>query len=586
MKSPKEIIEFMKKDYHWAYALIITMVLANVVYDYHFLTKETAPQSWDQSRHLISSLSYYYILTSDLGLSDKLSRMLAVDDYYPPFYHFSTVLMYSLFGDTHPGSAIMINAVYLGILVFSAYGIGKTLFSREVGLLTAFMVLMYPVTFDRQHEYMIELALIAFVSLSIYLLLRTEHFKRRIYSIGFGIAFGLSVLTKWTSLFFIIGPFIWISYESLVPYLNKKSKACSFCGKAVEKPITDANKVFCSKHCRSAYKKSPKPDAREQALINLIIAGTVSLAVALPWYSVHLDDVLNTLSWGVEFWGTIAGAPDVLSLKSFVYYLFALVDQVSFMFFVVFLISAIFLFKSPARQSQKILLLSWIVIPYIVLTSLKNKNPGYTDPAIVSVAVISALWLSSIQDRKAKISTLLVLFVLGSSQLIMPSLGYNNLHDVSRFDMSLGTVALYNGHGRPPINQDWKVEDVLKDILSDAGQNPRIQNRAVYVVVLPDTDHINGLTFSYYSYLNRFPFDVYNGAYIGKEIFTRNVLNFDYVVLKTGENGNPAYQKTVDELYELFNSHTSSYDLIKETSLPDGSELKVYRNNYLPKPGT
>ena len=206
MKSPEEIIEFMRKDYHWAYAILIAMVLTNVVYDYYFLTKETAPQSWDQSRHLISSLSYYYILTSDLGLSDKISRILDVDNYYPPFYHFSTIIMYFLFGDTHPGSAIMINTVYLAILAFSAYGIGKKLFNREVGLLTAFLVLMYPVAFDRQHEYMIELALMALVSLSIYMLLCTDHFKNRAYSLAFGIVFGLSVLTKWTALFFIIGP--------------------------------------------------------------------------------------------------------------------------------------------------------------------------------------------------------------------------------------------------------------------------------------------------------------------------------------------------------------------------------------------
>ena len=105
----------------------------------------------------------------------------------------------------------------------------------------------------------------------------------------------------------------------------------------MEKPVTEMNRVFCSKQCKIAYKKSPKSDPRIQPLISLITGGALSLAVALPWYSVHLDDVLNTLSWGVEFWGTIGGAPEVLTLKSFVYYLFALIDyQVSFAFFIVF----------------------------------------------------------------------------------------------------------------------------------------------------------------------------------------------------------------------------------------------------------
>jgi len=582
----KEIIKFMRKDYHWAYVIIIAMVLTNVTYDYYFVTKETAPQSWDQSRHLISSLSYYYILTSDLGFSDKIERMLQVDNYYPPFYHFSTILMYFLFGDTHPRTAIMINAIYLGILIFSAYGIGKKLFNREVGLITAFLVLMYPAVFDRQHEYMIELALMALVSLSIYFLLCTDNFKNRKYSLAFGIVFGLSVLTKWTAIFFIIGPLIWVLYEAFIPYLNKKSQICSFCGKIVEKPMTYLNKVFCSKECKRAYKKSPKPIPGLFSLTNLIIASIASLAVALPWYYVHLSDVINTLSWGIEFWGSSEGDPEVVSLQSFTYYLFSLMSyQISFVFFIIFLISIIFLFKSQSLQSQKIILLSWIMIPYIVMTSLRNKNYGYTDPIIVAVAVISALWLSSLPNKKTKVSLLLILFVFGSSQLIMPSLGYAKISDATRFDTSLGTIELYNRYGRPPINENWKVEETLKEILYDARNNPRIQNRQVYMVVLPDTSQINGLTFSYYSYLNRLPIQSYNGAYIGKEIFAQNILNFDYVILKTGKNGNFAYQKTVDELYGLFNSHISSYTLIKETSLPDGSKLKVYRNNYLPNSG-
>jgi hypothetical protein len=587
MKSPEEIIDFLRKDHHWAYAVIIAMVLTNVAYDYYFVTKETAPQSWDQSRHLISSLSYYYILTSDLGFSDKISRMLQVDNYYPPFYHFSTVLMYFLFRDTHPSTAIMINTIYLGILVFSAHGIGKKLFNREVGLLTAFLVLMYPPVFDRQHEYMIELALMAFVSLSIYLLLCTDHFKNRMFSLAFGIVFGLSVLTKWTSIFFIIGPLIWVSYETFKPYINKKTKVCSYCGKIVEKPINNANKVFCSKQCKNAYNKSPKSNPGTISLINLIIAGAVSLIVALPWYSIHLSDVINTLSWGIEYWGTSEGDPEVLTLKSLTYYLFSLISyQASFVFFIIFLIGMIFLLKSSSIRVQKILLLLWILIPYVVMTSLRNKNTGYTDAIIVAVAVISALWISSISSKRTKISLLLVLFVFGSFQLIMPSIGYTKISDATRFDTSLGTLELYNRYGRPPINEEWNVEETLKDILNDARNNSRIQNRAVYMVVLPDTGQINGLTFSYYSYLNRFPFEIYNGAYIGKEIFAQNILNFDYVILKTGENGNFAYQKTVDELYELFSSHISSYGLMKETTLPDGSKLMVYRNNYLPRSGS
>lgn len=590
MRRPylNDAVERVKKN---KYLLgIISIFILSALSDYIWLKLEIMPPGWDESLHLTKSLEYFNILTNPGA--GMISNLIQVDNYYPPFYHFSTVLSYFLFG-TSIDAAISINIFYFGILLFSVYGIGKYLYNQETGLIAAVLISLYPSMVGMRRFYLIEIALIATVALSIYLLLLSDHFRNRTYSIGFGIAFAVSILTKWTALFFIIGPLSLVLYESFIKigfFLKKSSKKiCAYCGKEVtNKKITYGKISFCSSNCKNLWKKGQKKNITGISStpgINFLLMGAAALLLSLIWYAPHISEVYRTIAWGNEYWGTTEGDPEVFTFQSILFYVTALINsQISFVFFIVFLTGLIIALKANHRSNY--LLLSWIILPYIVMTLLRNKNDRYTIASIAAVAIISAFWIASLERKKTKAIVVSIIILAGGLQLFTLAQGLDLSSDF-RIKTPVGNIDLYSAGSygtRPPTSQDWNVEEALDSIMADAQTNPRMYGRAGYLGVVPDMPFTNGLTYGYYSYMKKLPFNVISVPYFeALEPFEQNFLNFDYLIFKSGENSGESRKKLVNDMYDYFNKHNSSYVLVKEYNLPDDSTLTVYRNSYIPK---
>ncbi len=550
-----EKVEWVKKN---KYLLAIFLIFfLSAFSDYIWLKIEAVPPGWDESLHLTKSLQYFNILTNPGA--GMISNLIQVDNYYPPFYHFSTVLTYFLFG-TSMDAAISINIFYFGILLVSVYGIGKNLYNQETGLIAAVLISLYPTIVGMRRFYLIEIALIATVTLSIYLLLLSENFTNRKYSIGFGIAFAVSILTKWTALFFIIGPLAFVLYESFI-----------------KKPAD-------IKNLRKKERKKQVSNTRPNPWINVLLMGATALLLSLIWYAPHISEVYKTIVWGNEYWGTTEGDPEVFTLQSIFFYVFALINsQISFVFFIVFLAGLIMALKN--RNKSNYLLISWIILPYIVMTLLRNKNDRYTIASIAAIAVISAYWIASLERTKIKAIVLSIVMLAGGLQLFTLAQGIDMASDL-RIKSSVGNIYLYSAGSygtRPPMSYDWKVEDALDSIIADSKTNPRMYGRVGNLGIVPDMAFTNGLTYGYYSYLKKLPLNVISVPYFeALDPFVQNFLNFDYLIFKSGENSGDSRKKLVKDMYDYFDQHNSSYSLVKEYALPDGSILTVYRNNYIP----
>jgi len=85
---------------------------------------------------------------------------------------------------------------FWGILIFSLYLLGKRLFSALTGYLGVFFFLTLPLTIEWTYKYCLDIAAAAMVALSFYLLLRSDNFRHRGYSLWFGVSFALALLTK------------------------------------------------------------------------------------------------------------------------------------------------------------------------------------------------------------------------------------------------------------------------------------------------------------------------------------------------------------------------------------------------------
>jgi len=549
-------IELKKR---WDLVLIFALFLIYTIYDYFWIVRNTLPPTWDDAWHLMSSLNYYRILTNPSA--DMFEKLIHVDWYYPPFFKFSTAFFYMVFG-TSITTALMTNVFYVGILLFSTYGIGKTLFNRETGVAAAIFVSMYPMVFNLQRVYLIDLSLTAMVTLSIYSLLLTKNFKDFRYSLIFGAILGITFLVKWTAVFFIAGPFIYIIYRSFFK---------------VETPVTE----------KISKKRRKKLDSELSSIKNiqlkyLILSSLVSILIASIWYLPNGEGAYNFIKEMAPYWASVEGENvNIFSLDNISFYFIAIITQVSFLFTLFFIIGMAYLIRIKQRSS--FILLSWILIPIIVLTLQLNKGDRYSMPILAAIALTSAFWITSITSRKVKVAVIATIILLGGIQVISMASGYNSIHDSLLFNThtQIGNISLFPGGTNLPGQEDWKHEEILDAIQKDAHNNERVRARGFgYIVVVPDHSYINGRTFEYYNFKMELPFQIYNGAYIREQMFYENFLNFDYLIIKTGINGGP-YKNIVDNEYDYFRKNSYSFLLIKDETMPDGTMLSVYRNKYL-----
>ncbi len=526
-----ERTRYSKVDYP-IIALFLIFILS-VSYDYHWVKADTTPPSWDQSSHLIRSLDYYYWLTQEPPVIS--GNQLSYVYFYPPLYPLSTALFYMIFG-TSPDSGIMLNSIYLAILLFSVYGIGNRIFDKKTGVIAALLVSLFPAVFNLQREFLIDFALISMVSLTIYCLIACDFFRNRNYSLLFGIAFALSMLTKWTAFLFIAGPLIYI----------------------VIRMFSNSNKF------------ENKSEQKRNFIFSLIL----SLALSGIWYLPNLNTVYDMVLMRTQSLGEYENDPAIFTAQSLLYYFFADINYVSIIFFIIFVAGLIALFNKKSSSAVPLYLI--IAVPYLAFTLIRNKDLRYMAPAVISISVIGATYISSIKNKKLLTGAIILISLFGVFQLFPHEYGIKNIN----FETSYGTLYLTGPEARSPIKEDWKVSEVTMDIFNDSKHNSRIiMKGSGFLVVIPDIPYVNGLTYEHYSYSNKLPFFAINSVYLEFDTFASNIYNFDYIITRNAANKGSPNDKASDDMQNYFYGNKGDkFMLLKQYKLPDNTTLFVYKN--------
>jgi hypothetical protein len=120
--------------------------------------------------------------------------------------------------------AVMANLIYLSILIFATYGIGKKLYNFEIGIIAAFLVSLLPGVFAISRCYLLDLAFVSFVTLSLYMmieLLNSEGKRRFFYFFltTFSITSGLLIKESYFYFLPLLSLFLLIKRE----YICKKN---------------------------------------------------------------------------------------------------------------------------------------------------------------------------------------------------------------------------------------------------------------------------------------------------------------------------------------------------------------------------
>ncbi|MDJ0658339.1 MAG: phospholipid carrier-dependent glycosyltransferase [Crocosphaera sp.] len=513
--------------------LILGLIwLGSNLCDRLWLTLDHSLPAWDQSNHLTKSLQYYYSLNSpEIFNGEWWRNFWMISTKYPPITYIIGAFFQKIFGLGND-QALLSNLLYNGILIISVYIIGKTLFSRQVGLWSAGLTLLFPRLYQTRLQFLLDtplmtLTVACFCCLTVW---KVEPNRRKqwLWTIIFGVCWGLALLTKQSVMFFLFTPLVWLG----ITYLWQK---------------------------------------KWERILQLWVSFLVSSLLWFPWYRTNWIYLFSTIENSNAIPATYEGDPPLNTLAAWTYYWQDLPLAIGWVLLLVPLVGLLLhlLEKFPKDQdkieNKKVIhSLRWLGVyfagSYLICSAIFNKDTRY----IMSYLPILAVFLSYGLTRwRGKWKT-----VRWGTTIIAILVMITNLFPIAGTEK----LSLFLSPGvsfRPYLGQEVPV----KDIIEIAKKTTPYQ--IVNLGVIANTDSINHNTINYYGQLA--DFQVYGRELGNKEDYIeQDSRSFDWFVSKTGDNGfarenQLKFAETLD--------NNPKFNLVKTWEMPEQSLVKLYHRN-------
>jgi 4-amino-4-deoxy-L-arabinose transferase-like glycosyltransferase len=578
---------------------------------------------WDRPAHLLRSLAYHQALRP-LSL-DSISQIITYHNFYPPLFHLSVALFYGLFGVSADVTAAA-NAIYMAVLLFAVYGIGKRMFGAKVGLLAAFLVSMLPIVFCLSRYTYVEYALMSMVALSVYLLIRTDEFQNKTYSLLFGLSVGLGMLTKWVFIAFLAGPLGYV----LIRAFPRQGLRWTL-GRAkvnwrlliLSAAISSLVSLLSSQLSRLGTTRWVFN--RQASLIcwgcvtvvlywafhtlnprlrNLLFAMLVGIGVAAIWYIPNSSYVFEE-AWQRSYSGDAAVTMGAVLSTPEVWLTHVrelMIQQLSPPYFLMLLMALAILILLHLRQKPlhrldrfgdaAWLLGLWIVPAMVLFTTFTSsaRHARLTTPYLPAVALIMAQGVSKVPWRKVRPAALVILVAFGLVQFFV--LSYDPFVGVpSKFEVnfpSIGPVGLFArgefiqlpNSGRTDDDY-WVIDNIFDRIMADS---PAKKSGPIKIGQLVSKRYLNGaqaqfVAASQYPTLSVIDFKYDGGLPMYPQLFA-----MDYIVLlRSGGGTEYQVQTIVETIKDPSDPFHKEFQLIGEFPLPNGAaQLYGNRGYHIP----
>ncbi len=442
--------------------LLILLAGFHIATNWSYVSKRVTIRGWDRPAHLVRTLIYNDIL-KDIDVRSLFEAMTWSWN-RPPLRHLTAVPFYRLFG-VSTDVALMSNAVFIVILLFSVYGIGKRMYGRSTGLLAAFLVSMYPVLFGISRLSYVDYALTAMVSLIIYFLVRTEGFVHRRHSVFLGLSLGVGALTKWPVMAFVTVPIVYVAFRSRAVWgikgaLLARAKASSLRDRVLVSPLTHGlgslilNAAWYLPNwdrlsnfrlgvwifviswllLAATFYVLSRPPGRGANLMSALLIGAV---VASVWS-------LPNIGFLTRFVEVAYGGPNidqtgiaVTDLQFYTRYLRPFYgSQLSPLYFLAFLLAiSVLVYRLFARRSLREALSQasdhawvlglWLAVPLAVFTLSLTLNSRFDLGILPAAALITAQGILSVRTRALRWVLVTILVICGLVQFF--ALSYDEL---------------------------------------------------------------------------------------------------------------------------------------------------------------
>jgi 4-amino-4-deoxy-L-arabinose transferase-like glycosyltransferase len=501
------------------------------------------------------------------GSEDWWQDVLNVEPFYPPFYHLSLIPLSLIFGFTLD-TGVIGNSFYMVIMALSIYGIGKILYTRNAGLIAAFLVSCYPLIASMSREYIISVMLTAMVTLAYYLFLKSENFENKKYSILFSFIYAVGLMVKWTFFIYTLPAVLAGLWGWKIGLKDRIIQSAYYMGMIAALLIVPFFILIIGEHrwiplilefllILALVKSFPRSSLSTQKTINLISLSCISVLICFPWYAHNLINILIGMS---KF-----AFPGV-ALKGFTrwfpvwgYYLEALITQLGWPLLVIFIASFISYVLKKDRFNW--LLFSWVILPLIVFTFVDNKGARYTMPALPAMALVTAVVLTQIKNISLRkflypitgVTTLVTIFHTGFSPApsFLPYLGKSNL----------------------PVTQLWPINTMLDDIIEEAKPEKG--------------EHLVVRTLANYAFFQRGAFRdfaAFRDLPIAMKGVKRNVGEMtDFFITRDGDFSRQSSNAiNARNLLIKDPALTKTFKLFRSYPLPDGNKGLLYKFDMVP----
>jgi hypothetical protein len=339
------------RELKWV-AVAISVFLVVTIW---WLTQDGRVQDWDNALHTVNAFNVH----DQLAIHNWLWPFkIWVGGGYPFFAYLIGALGVAI-GGYHEASTIMAsNLVFMPLLAISCYGVGKLAYGTpRAGLLAAIFALGTPMIVSEFHEYLLDPQQAAMVAATVWGLLACQRFERLGVAAAAGLAAGLAMLIKQTSLLFLLG-------------------------------------VIAVMVIRGGGWRT------RRSFVGAALFAGVFAAIALPWYIYHYQD-LNAL-YHLNQSQTIApGLPPRWSLSAFVWYFWDAVNIQLLLPLAMFTaigvaLVLIRLYRTRWRWNDTLFpeLLAGALVSYLGCIYIVHKDPRYSLPALVYMAVFGGGWVA------------------------------------------------------------------------------------------------------------------------------------------------------------------------------------------------
>jgi 4-amino-4-deoxy-L-arabinose transferase-like glycosyltransferase len=399
----------------------------------------------DEYIHYFNALQYLDMIREGRWLS-----YLFPDNnmYYPVLIHQLTAWVLLLAGRSLT-AAVLGQAPFWGILVFSTYGVGKKLWNEDVGFLAAVAAVSFPFATLLSQKFYLDGPLAAMIALSAYFLLRSDFFRSFPDTVGFFVALGLALTIKSTALFYVFFPLLCYTVIFVSRVIRrgegKKELAAGLAGLAI---LMAGEYVFALSRVPGLhrmtrdylnaypafYLKSVLPIAAVLAAVLLIRFRDLSVKAYLAG---ALSGIL--VSWHFylfRFMALPGEHAEIVSRGYFSLYEYGLVPLglylkiLSLCFlgipWTLFLLSGIgWLFAGERLTPEKAIFLAAPILPLVYFHFFPYKDPRFYVPLIVFLAPLITFWIPRVSPRPARLAAYGLFFLaalLGTWGWAVPSL--------------------------------------------------------------------------------------------------------------------------------------------------------------------